>query len=103
MGVCDVVEDKLSSMPDLNVETWGPWDDRPEAKGTVQSLGSEALHGLERFLLTHVVQNAEPGNPESVLQAMDGFWNSHFQKQGTDQWNVRGKLIDDKVKDIVSV
>lgn len=37
-----------------------------EAKGQVQRMGSQAMHGLERLLLEHVVANAEPGNPDSV-------------------------------------
>lgn len=40
--------------------------DFPEAKGQVQRMGSQAMHGLERLLLEHVVANAEPGNPDSV-------------------------------------
>merc|ERR1712048_135470 len=99
--VCDVVDDKVPLMPDLSVESHAPGMVDAEMKGTVQELGAEALHGLERFLLSHVVETAEAGNPESVLSAMDDFWNSHFQKQGADQWNVRGISIEDKVKDIV--
>lgn len=53
-----------------------------EAKGQVQRMGSQAMHGLERLLLEHVVANAEPGNPDSVLAAMDAFWNKTFQAQG---------------------
>ena len=37
-----------------------------QAKGQVQRMGSQAMHGLERLLLEHVVANAEPGNPDSV-------------------------------------
>ena len=72
----------------------------------MQKLGSEAMHGLERSLLEHVVSNAQPGNPESatwhrtswlfslcvslrgslhcaeVIAAMDAFWNKTFQAQG---------------------
>ena len=29
-------------------------------------MGSQAMHGLERLLLEHVVASAEPGNPDSV-------------------------------------
>eukprot|EP00971_Amphidinium_carterae_P065773 1303332-Amphidinium_carterae.2 len=29
---------------------------------------------------------------------MDQFWNKVFQNQAADQWNVRGKTIEEKVK-----
>jgi catechol O-methyltransferase len=59
------------------------------------------LKGLERYLLEYVVAKAEPGNPESVLAAMDAFWNKTFQSQNSEQWNIRGQKIEEMVKDIV--
>ena len=51
-----------------------------QAKGQVQRMGSQEMHGLERSLLEHVVQNAEPGNPDSVagpaFAAMGGFFGA---------------------------
>lgn len=96
--VCDVVSDSPELFPQLAVESFAPGMIQAEARGTVQKLGSDALQGLERHLLEHVVQNAEPGNPESVLVAMDQFWNKTFRQQGANKWNVRGQIIEDKVR-----
>jgi len=103
--VCDAVEDDKpdhEAFASLSAESFAPGMVTAEAKGTVQKLGAEALHGLERSLLEHVVQNAEPGNPDSVLTAMDAFWNKIFQQQGADKWNVRGQVIEDKVLEKVN-
>jgi len=96
--VCDSVSDSPELIPQLSVESFAPGMIHAEARGTVQKLGSDALQGLERHLLEHVVQNAEPGNPESVLIAMDQFWNKIFQQQGANKWNVRGQIIEEKVR-----
>eukprot|EP00933_Yihiella_yeosuensis_P035288 TRINITY_DN28810_c0_g1_i1.p1 TRINITY_DN28810_c0_g1~~TRINITY_DN28810_c0_g1_i1.p1 ORF type:complete len:644 (+),score=142.22 TRINITY_DN28810_c0_g1_i1:67-1998(+) len=101
--VCDVVEDDTTDyFSHLTSESYAPGMITAEAKGTVQRLGSEKLHGHERHLLEHVVKYAEPGNPDSVLQAMDAFWNKTFEKQGAEQWNVRGQVIEDQVRDKVA-
>lgn len=99
--VCDVVTDSPELIPSLSVESWAPSMVHAEARGTIQKLGSDALQGMERHLLDHVVQNAEPGNPESVLVAMDAFWNKAFQQEGANKWNVRGQTIEDKVREKV--
>eukprot|EP00928_Gymnodinium_smaydae_P042753 TRINITY_DN28755_c0_g1_i2.p1 TRINITY_DN28755_c0_g1~~TRINITY_DN28755_c0_g1_i2.p1 ORF type:complete len:663 (+),score=106.88 TRINITY_DN28755_c0_g1_i2:33-1991(+) len=96
--VCEVFDDSAKSFPSLAVESHTPNMVSAESKGLVQTLGAEALHGHERRLLEYVVQNAEPGNPESVINAMDAFWNKTFQREGADKWNVRGQIIEEKVK-----
>jgi len=99
--VCDVVDDS----PELissSAESFAPQMVTAEAKGTVQKLGAEAMHGVERSLLRHVVATAEPGNPESVINAMDAFWNKTFQQQGAaEKWNVRGTTMEDLVREKV--
>jgi hypothetical protein len=95
--VCDVYDEELPLFPSLSVESAAPGMVNAEAKGTVQKLGPDSLHGLERGLLTYVVDHAEPGNPESVLAAMDAFWIGSSGKDATDKWNVRGQMIEDKV------
>ena len=66
----------------LQTRSFAPDMVTAEAKGQVQRMGSQAMHGLERLLLEHVVANAEPQNPDSVIAAMDAFWNKTFQAQG---------------------
>jgi branched-chain amino acid aminotransferase len=96
--VCDAYDDKAPSLPNLTVESATPGMIEAEAKGTVQKLGSETLHGYERSLLEYVVQHSKPGNPDSVLSAMDAFWGKTSDKAGTEKWNVRGQTIEDKVQ-----
>merc|ERR1740127_305500 len=101
MEVCDVYDDN-ATIPDLKVETHAPGMVDAESKGAIQELGSEALKGLERYLLEYVVAKAEPGNPQSVLDAMDAFWNKTFGKtEATEKWNVRGQKIEEMVTEIV--
>merc|ERR1740127_234667 len=101
MEVCDVFEEN-TTIPDLSVESHAPEMVNAETKGAIQELGSEALKGLERYLLEYVVAKAEPGNPQSVLDAMDAFWNKTFEKtEVAEKWNVRGKKIEEMVQEIV--
>jgi len=98
--ICDVVDDSTPEIfHNLAMDTYTPGMITAEAKGSVQRLGSEGLHGMERALLEHVVKTAEAGNPDTVLAAMDAFWNKTFQQQGADRWNVRGQTIEDKVRE----
>jgi len=96
--ICDVVDDTSTELvPQLAVESFTPGMVEAQDKGTIQALGSEAMHGLERRLLEHVVNKAEPGNVDSVLAAMDSFWGQIFERQGTTQWNVRAQVIEEFV------
>jgi len=74
-----------------------------ETMGTVmrvdQGKWSAFMFGRERQLLIHVVNTAEEGNAESVMSAMDTFWNETFKMEGTDSWSIRGDLIDRVIKD----
>jgi len=99
--VCDVVNDSIPEVFPVQTRSFAPDMVTAEAKGQVQRMGSQAMHGLERLLLEHVVANAEPGNPDSVLAAMDAFWNKTFQAQGAEKWNVRGLKIEEAVREKV--
>ncbi|KAJ1454883.1 aminotransferase [Pelagophyceae sp. CCMP2097] len=70
-----------------------------EARGEVQRTGSEAMHGQERRLLQHVVAHATPGDADSVLAAMDGFWAKTFPQSAdaSGRWNMRGQLIEQRL------
>jgi branched-chain amino acid aminotransferase len=101
VDICEVYDEAAPDFPAVAVESKTPGMITAEAKGTVAKLGSESIHGHERHLLEYVVKHAEPGNPDSVLKAMDAFWNSKFGKQGAEQWNIRGQSIEDKVIETV--
>ena len=55
----------------------------------------------ERSLLAHVLAASNEGNPDSVLSAMDEFWDTYFNQEGTAEWKLRGDKIDEAVKDFV--
>lgn len=58
---------------------------------------TEFMYGRERQLLEYVVQNAEAGNPESVLDAIDEFWSKFFSDKGRQQWTNRKRILDETV------
>eukprot|EP00746_Dinoflagellata_sp_MGD_P072582 gnl/MRDRNA2_/MRDRNA2_29445_c0_seq1.p1 gnl/MRDRNA2_/MRDRNA2_29445_c0~~gnl/MRDRNA2_/MRDRNA2_29445_c0_seq1.p1 ORF type:complete len:654 (-),score=142.59 gnl/MRDRNA2_/MRDRNA2_29445_c0_seq1:311-2008(-) len=105
---CGEVEDKHGWMVEVcDAYEVNPNDQRcyaegmvtAEEAGTVEEVGQDALKGNERRLLTYIIDNAEPGNPESVIQCMDSFWQNIFKaEEDTERWNVRGAIIEDKVK-----
>jgi len=101
--ICDAVDTSFSEEYPPPAVSLAPGMVTAEAKGTVQKMGSEAMHGLERSLLEHVVSTAQPGNPDSVIAAMDAFWNKTFQAQGAQKWNVRGQKIEEKVQESVQL
>ncbi|KAL1526844.1 hypothetical protein AB1Y20_015536 [Prymnesium parvum] len=51
----------------------------------------------ERSLLRHVVSSAQEGDPESVMQAMDVFWDTYFNGEGSAAWKLRGTALDQAV------
>ena len=48
----------------------------------------------ERSLLQHVIAKSTEGNPDSVTAAMDEFWDTYFNGEGTAEWQVRGTALD---------
>eukprot|EP01052_Picozoa_sp_SAG31_P018971 SAG31_NODE_1365_length_8621_cov_61.731049_7_plen_446_part_00 len=101
--VCDVIDESPNPLPQQQT-CFAPGMVTAEARGLVRKLGSEALHGHERHLLEYVVDNAEPGNPESVLAAMDAFWDKMVPLEDSisQKWEVRGQNIEQKVREKVS-
>lgn len=99
--VCDTFDESSRSFPTLSLDSYASGMVDAEATGQIKRLGSETLHGHERQLLEHVVQHAEPGNPDSVLAAMDAFWSKTFETEGTARWDVRGHKMEEKVRDKV--
>lgn len=74
-----------------------------ESVGTVVRVDKEHwsafMFGRERQLLIHVINTAQEGDTESVMQAMDSFWAHTFSMAGTDSWSVRGDLLDKVTKE----
>jgi len=74
-----------------------------ETLGTVMRVDREHwsafMFGRERQLLIHVTNTAKEGDPDSVLKAMDSFWDQTFEMAGTDSWSVRGDVIDKVLKE----
>eukprot|EP00929_Paragymnodinium_shiwhaense_P008992 TRINITY_DN112_c0_g1_i1.p1 TRINITY_DN112_c0_g1~~TRINITY_DN112_c0_g1_i1.p1 ORF type:complete len:666 (+),score=192.00 TRINITY_DN112_c0_g1_i1:35-2032(+) len=98
----DLTDKTRDIIPPLSIESFTPGMVDAETQGSVQKVGSEALQGHERELLRYVVENAEANNPDSVLAAMDSFWNKVFQNTAQDKWDVRGKFLEEKVAQKVS-
>lgn len=48
----------------------------------------------ERALLRHVIATATEGNPESVFEAMDTFWGTYFNGEGSTEWQLRCSALD---------
>lgn len=99
VDVCDVFDESLPMLPTLPVNSLAQSMITAEAKGSVQKVGPETLHGHERNLLEYIVNNAQPNDPDSVLAAMDTFWSN--VTGFSEQWNMRGRLLEDKVLDKV--
>ena len=58
---------------------------------------SEFYEMRERSLLAHVLAASNEGDPDSVLAAMDEFWDTYFNQEGTAEWKLRGDKIDEAV------
>ena len=48
----------------------------------------------ERSLLRHVISSATEGDAESVLNAMDQFWDTYYDGSGTKEWKLRSSALD---------
>lgn len=64
-------------------------------KATIQ--GSDFNELRERSLLRHVINTATEGDPVSVMTAMDTFWDTYFNGEGTAEWQLRGKALDSAI------
>jgi predicted O-methyltransferase YrrM len=95
VDVCDVFDESLPMLPTLPVNSAAARMTTAEAKGQVQRVGSDTLMGHERNLLEFIVNNARPGDPDSVIAAMDAFWNNITGF--SEKWNLRGRQLEEKV------
>jgi len=52
----------------------------------------------ERSLLRHVINTSTEGDAESVIAAMDTFWHTYFNGEGTAEWKLRGSALDGAIR-----
>ena len=67
-----------------------------QTKKTIQ--GDDFNELRERSLLRHVINASTEGDPDSVMQAMDQFWNTFFNGEGTAEWQLRGSALDAAIR-----
>ena len=67
-----------------------------ETKKTIQ--GDDFNEMRERALLRHVINNSTEGDADSVMAAMDSFWHTFFNGEGTAEWNLRGAALDSAIR-----
>ncbi len=51
----------------------------------------------ERSLLQYVIAESTEGDPESVTAAMDTFWDTYFNGEGTAEWQLRVQALDQAI------
>ena len=52
----------------------------------------------ERSLLRHTIKKSKEGDADSVLGAMDEFWDTYYNGKHTVEWKLRSKAVDEAVK-----
>ena len=67
-----------------------------KTKTTIQ--GGDFNELRERSLLRHVINTATEGDAASVMSAMDTFWDTYFNGEGTAEWQLRGTALDSAIK-----
>lgn len=67
-----------------------------KTKTTIQ--GGDFNELRERALLRHVINTATEGDPDSVMGAMDTFWDTYFNGEGTAEWQLRGSALDSAIR-----
>lgn len=103
----------VCSVDDALTPSFTPEMVTAQQSGFVRQLGSDGMYGHERHLLEYVVNNAEPQNPQSVLDAMDDFWMNVLGDKSdvmatkwqmgegddsvTSKWAARSRNIEQKV------
>ena len=68
-----------------------------QTKKTIQQ-GSDFNELRERSLLRHVINTATEGDAASVMTAMDTFWDTYFNGEGTAEWQLRGNALDSAIR-----
>lgn len=66
----------------------------PESLARPPSASTDFNELRERSLLRHVIASSIENDPESVMGAMDVFWDTYFNGAGTQEWNIRGEALD---------
>lgn len=66
----------------------------PESLARPPSASTDFNELRERSLLRHVIASSIESDPESVMGAMDVFWDTYFNGAGTQEWNIRGEALD---------
>ena len=69
-----------------------------KSSSQVKLASQEFNESRERSLLRHVISSSTEGDPNSVTAAMDTFWDTYFNGEGTAEWNLRGEALDEAVK-----
>jgi len=52
----------------------------------------------ERSLLRHIISSSTEGDPDSVMHAMDEFWDTYFNGEGTAEWKLRANALDQAIR-----
>jgi len=63
----------------------------------VKQEASEFNELRERSLLRYVIAESTEGDPESVTAAMDTFWDTYFNGEGSAEWQLRGSALDQAI------
>jgi catechol O-methyltransferase len=67
-------------------------------KKSIPAQGSDFNELRERALLNHVINTSTEGDADSVIAAMDTFWDTFFNGEGTAEWQLRGKALDSAIR-----
>jgi len=70
---------------------------RLQSTHTPPQSGGEFNEMRERSLLRHVISTSTEGDPDSVTAAMDTFWHTYFNGEGTEEWKLRGSALDQAI------
>jgi catechol O-methyltransferase len=72
---------------------------RPLSTLTKTSIQNDDFNELrERSLLRHVINSSTEGDADSVMAAMDTFWHTYFNGEGTAEWQLRGSALDAAIR-----
>jgi len=65
---------------------------------TRRPLPQSDFHELrERSLLQYVIAESKEGDADSVTAAMDTFWDTYFNGEGTAEWQLRVNALDQAI------
>jgi hypothetical protein len=72
---------------------------RPLCSRTVTSAHKEGGFNelRERSMLRYVISESTEGSPETITAAMDTFWDTHFNGEGTAEWQLRSAALEQAI------